>query len=75
MSQPSCMSQHISRFQPSYIRYDRINNKLEKVIINEHALNRGPLPLIAYRGATLWNRLPGECRKAMSVVSFIKSIH
>ena len=30
---------------------------------------------IAYRGAILWNHLPGEYRKAVSLGSFIKSIH
>ena len=30
---------------------------------------------IAYRGAIIWNHLPEECRKAVSLGSFIKSIH
>ena len=30
---------------------------------------------IAYRGAILWNLLPGECCKAVSLGSFIKTIH
>ena len=30
---------------------------------------------IAYRVAIIWNHLPEECRKAVSLGSFIKSIH
>lgn len=30
---------------------------------------------IAYRGALLWNHLPEECRKAVSLGSFTKNIH
>jgi len=30
---------------------------------------------IAYRGAISWTHLPGECRKAVSLGSFIKSVH
>ena len=30
---------------------------------------------IVYRGAIIWNHLPEECRKAVSLGSFIKSIH
>ena len=30
---------------------------------------------IAYRGAILWNRSPGECCKAVSLGRFIKRFH
>jgi len=30
---------------------------------------------VAYRGAILWNHVTGECRKAVSLGSFIKNIH
>ena len=66
---PSCMSTHISKFQPSY------NLRRSHLIVIPSFRTNIMKSFIAYRGAILWNHLPGECRKAVSLGSFIKSIH
>jgi len=66
---PSCMSIHISKLQPSYkLRRSHL------IVIPSFRTNIMKSS-IAYRGAILWNHLPGECHKAAFLGSFIKSIH
>ena len=61
---------------------DRINNALEKSnLINEHALNREPVPLTRKKGrnlaigcsltqTNLWPLLPAQCQYLFSVLLF-----
>jgi len=66
---PSCMSIHISKFQPSY------NLRRSHLIVIPSFRTNIMKSSIAYRGAILWNHVTGECRKAVSLGSFIKNIH
>ena len=66
---PSCMSIHISKLQSSY------NLRRSHLIVIPFLRTDVMKSSIAYRGAILWNHLPGKCRKAVSLGSFIQSIH
>ena len=63
---PSYRSIHISKFQPSY---DLRRSHLIAIPSFRTNIMKSS---IAYRGAILWNHLPGKCRKAVSLGSFIK---